>query len=95
MTTTPANPLLRTPMVKWRARTAKLTNTERQKLIDELDALAIRCARLSGYLTSQLIGGNDPTDDQIHAAAVARSNRTARKVRKALGFTYANDPITF
>lgn len=51
-------------------------------------ALATHYARVSAYLSRRMSGGR-------HDAAVQAQNRTARKVRQALGYTYADDKITF
>lgn len=62
---------------------ATLQEAERRAAI-----LATQYSRLSAYLSRRVAGGK-------HADAVKAQNNVARRVRQALGYTYADDSITF
>ena len=79
---------LKIPPVRWEALNARLSTTDRMKLEDQLTHLTVWTARLAAYLGRRQSGGK-------HADAVKRQNQVARKVRQALGYTYADDKITF
>lgn len=74
--------------VEWPALYDRLTVGERMALDSALSDIATKAARLSAYLSRRATGGD-------HKAAVQRQNQVARKVRQALGYTYADDKITF
>lgn len=80
--------LLNQPFSKWEKAIDRMSTVGRMQLEDEAAALAMRAARLSAYISRRMSGGK-------HADAVKRQNETARKVRRALGFTYPDTPITF
>lgn len=80
--------ILKTPPVKWERAVKKMGIDERMKLCDEAAAIATRAARVNAYISRFLSGGK-------HADAVKAQNRAARRVRQALGYTYADDSITF
>jgi hypothetical protein len=70
-----------------RARPKNLGET-----IRELDNLIENAVRTRGYLDMRYGHG---CGDQGHAAGVKKSNRLAKLVRKALGFTYYDQPLNF
>lgn len=78
----------RMPMVKWEAAYKRLTTDQRMALSDSAASTATRFSRVSAYVSRRMSGGK-------HADAVTAQNRTARSVRQALGYTYADDKITF
>jgi hypothetical protein len=80
--------LLRTPMVRWDARYKRMSENDRWETSEQAVLVAVRAARLCAYLSRRRSGGT-------HADAVKAQNEAARKVRQALGDTYANDAITF
>ena len=80
--------LLRTPPVRWERAVTRMRTDDRMRLCDEAAALATRAARISAYVSRRLSGGK-------HADAVTAQNQAARRVRQALGYTYADDKITF
>ena len=80
--------LVESPMVDWReAYELNVGNvwsdTERTAA-----HVAIRNARLSAYLSRRMAGAS-------HEVAVRHQNAVAAKVRKALGFTYFKDDVSF
>lgn len=80
--------LIDRPMSEWESTIDALPMDERMELIEQFSARATHLARLAAYLSRRLTGGK-------HADAVKAQNRAARKVRQALGFTYADDAIVF
>ncbi len=97
---------LRTPMVDW-DKTANRwieggpgfdhfpTRDNRGSMDDavrKLDSLIEALTRFRAYLEYRSGSG---CYDQGHKAAVKAQNRLAAKVRKALGFTYYKQDITF
>ena len=59
---------------------------------DELDSLIERAARLCGYLRGREAGGYWSGN---HKAGVDKSNRTAKDIRKALGYSYPKQDVFF
>lgn len=80
--------LLNVPMVRWERAVDRMSTDEQMRLSDTAAALATRAARLSAYISRRHTGGK-------HVVAVHAQNRAARRVRQALGYTYADDKITF
>ena len=76
------------PMVKWEAIVDRMGTAEKMDEADRAAAYAVRLARWNAYVSRRLSGGK-------HAHAVKAQNQAARKVRQALGYTYADDAITF
>lgn len=76
------------PFTMWSALYPSLATEDAAKIEAEAAALATAAARLSAYLSRRMGGG-------LHEDAVKRQNQAARKVRQALGYTYADDAITF
>ena len=74
--------------VDWDREYQRLTTDERYELERAITCDAVQLARFSAYLSRRMAGGK-------HGDAVKRQNQTARKVRQALGYTYADDKITF
>ena len=85
--------ILLAPPVEWRATMQELSQHEVQQVGSSLDVLMQQAARLRGYLDEVELNG--VKDDVCHAAAVVQSNRTLAKVRKALGYTYPRQDISF
>lgn len=75
-------------MVEWSATYERLHSGEAHAHERAAAALATHAARLSAYLSRRLSGGT-------HDDAVKAQNRAARGVRQALGYTYADDRVTF
>lgn len=69
-----------------------MRSEEKQALSSWLAQASIHAARLMAYVETRYGMG---CGDQGHQAAVKTSNRTVAKVRRALGFTYPKDDITF
>lgn len=88
MLTERAQDLLDRPIQEWQLAVASLSTELRQSIESDIAALTIKAARLSAYLTVCTLGGG-------HEQAVKRQNQVARKVRRAMGYTYADDAITF
>lgn len=84
--------LLDEPMVNWKDAATALKPEALVDAVRSLDSLIERAARLRGYLDGRYGHG---CGDQGHADAVKMSNALAAKVRKALGFTYKDHPLTF
>jgi hypothetical protein len=84
--------LLVVPLVELESSIAGITPNDLDQLSRDLDAIAIRAARVARYV--ELRGGYG-RGDQGHSAAVDAQNKTAAKVRKALGFSYPKQDIRF
>lgn len=80
--------IINRPMAAWDKAVTKLPTQARMDLLQELGVLTIRAARLEAYLYRRHAGGK-------HADAVKAQNQVARRVRQALGYTYADDAIHF
>jgi len=78
------------PPVEWQEAYDRLTVNERYALDNDAADLAIKYTRISRYVATRAYGGRNG-----HADAVRAQNIGVRKVRRALGFTYPDDPITF
>lgn len=79
---------VRMPMVQWDQHVAGFDTDTRYEVERRLAHHAERYTRACAYLSRRMSGGN-------HDHAVKAQNGAARKVRQALGYTYANDKITF
>ena len=75
-------------MVRWEKRIEALSTDERMRLADQCASACVWLARLNAYISRRISGGK-------HKDGVVAQNRAARKVRQALGYTYADDKITF
>lgn len=84
--------LLTLPPKQWEEFVNTMTEDERQNAQRGIDALMQGGARLSGYLDVRGATGNG---DGGHTRGVAKSNKMAEKVRKALGYTYPKSDINF
>jgi len=84
----PTLKVFRMPPVRWDAYCTKLSTDQRYELERMISSDAVQLARFSAYLSRRMSGGK-------HADAVKAQNRAARRVRQALGYTYADDAITF
>ena len=76
------------PMVQWERYVNRMKQDERMQIGDTAAHLAEHYTRLSAYLSRRMSGGR-------HVDAVRAQNTAARRVRQALGYTYADDKITF
>lgn len=76
------------PMVEWSTLWQTYDLDEARRREADAALVAVRAARFSAYLGRRMSGGK-------HVDAVKRQNQVARKVRQALGYTYADDRITF
>jgi hypothetical protein len=79
----------RIPMVQWEDACKSLSQTDAMALSDTAAQEAVLLARYSAYLSRLRVTGGNHTD------AVKQQNFAARKVRQALGYTYADDAILF
>lgn len=77
-----------TAMAQWDRRYGRMDSIDRNDTERHAAAMAERFARTAAYISRRMIGGT-------HADAVKHQNAVARGVRKALGFAYPNQPITF
>lgn len=62
---------------------------EAQQLVRMLEANAVEAARRAAYIEARCV------DRRSHADAVKAQNRLATKVRRALGFTYPKQDVSF
>lgn len=74
--------------VDWDATISALSPDQLYTIERTISSDAIKLARFAAYLSRRMTGGK-------HADAVKAQNQTARKVRQALGYTYADDQIHF
>jgi len=86
--------LLRLAPVDWREYAAHILPSEAQQIATVLEARAQQAIRAAAYLTNATYSGCAITD-QVHAHAVRKQNIAVRKVRRALGFTYPDAPVSF
>jgi hypothetical protein len=91
--------LLVSSMAAWRAQLDELDASRRDELVSELDAIVERAARLRAYVDAynpDFRFNPDPYHTATsHTFAVKASNTLAAKVRKALGYTYSRQDVTF
>lgn len=80
------------PLVDLQETVNPMTMEGRRKIIDELDAVIQRAARIRGYVDMRYGSG---CGDQGHVAGVKESNKLVNKIRKALGFTYPKADVRF
>ena len=66
---------------------------ELQEAERQLDAIAVLCSRMSGYIATRF--GTGGTGEHHHRDGVKASNARAARVRRALGFTHPRDDINF
>ena len=84
-----SNELLETPMAQWCKLVESMSSEDLFETEAELSQLAVLAARASAYVSRRYNGGK-------HADCVKRQNEVTRKVRVALGYTYAKaDDVTF
>jgi len=77
--------MIAAPAVSWEATIDKMSSSERDDLLREVEAVACRAALFSGYVGQRYGYG---CGDQGHKHAAKEANRRLVKVRKALGFSY-------
>lgn len=83
-----AKSMLLLPPVDWQRAYNLLREAERYDFEQTIAATAVQAARLSAYISRRQSGGR-------HEDAVKRQNQVARRVRQALGYTYADDALDF
>lgn len=100
-TATTTRRLMRTlaaPMIKWPEKIARLNQLQRRELDDAAAQMAQLAARLSAYLARVDSAGHTKrgkVPPNVHRDAVRRQNTAAKKVRRALGYTYTRPDIHF
>lgn len=77
------------PMVQWAATFDRLSPAERDGAWRHAAGEAQQYARITAYI------GRRQSYQGSHDNAVKAQNRVARAVRKALGYSDPNNPITF
>lgn len=77
-------------MVEWEAAVDALGANSAPAFTIDSEAMnrAVYYARMAAYISRRRSGGK-------HADAVKAQNQVARRVRQALGYTYADDKVTF
>lgn len=75
-------------MVEWADTIKALDGASVHEIETDLSGLIDRAVRLSAYLAVAGRGGR-------HETAVAHQNSMAKRVRKALGYAYPDQPVTF
>ena len=83
-----ARKFLKLPPAEWAGAYALLKEAERIRLDTDSAELAIAYARMSAYVSRRRLGGT-------HDQAVQQQNNVASGVRRALGYTVADQPIIF
>jgi len=82
--------------ITWDKRFNDIPRHNREVLLCELSdwlySVAVRAARLAGYVNAR---GAVGCGDSGHAEGVKSSNRKVARVRKALGYTIAKDDLRF
>jgi hypothetical protein len=78
--------------VTWDEWVPRMKSSELQEFERWLTSVSERAARLAAYVGAR---GANGCGDQGHERAVREQNRTAAKVRKALGYTQARHDINF
>lgn len=76
------------PMVKWAQLHDRMREGDRWDVDHHYAAMVERYARAEAYISRRRSGGT-------HADAVKASNKVAERVRRAMGFTYPRQNITF
>jgi hypothetical protein len=89
-----ANRMMQEPYSKWRAILEPLDVADRMAVADYLAALATLAARAEGYCAG-VCENQGPLSDRTHGIGLRRSNQAAKLVRKAMGYSYPDQPITF
>lgn len=84
--------LLSAPPVDWKEAVDAIPMVDRQEYERYLSAASVQAARLCGYLMQRGVAG---CGDNGHNSGVDESNRYAKRVRKALGYTLPKDNIRF
>lgn len=79
---------LELPLAQWASEYERMSMAERIGLADRLASQVEWMTRVNAYISRRMSGGQ-------HKDAVTAQNRAVRKVRQALGYTYADDKITF
>lgn len=80
--------LMNAAMREWPSLLATLSRSERHRITTELMSLAVHAARLAAYANARDL-------ERSHEESVGVQNRVALAVRRALGYAYARDPVTF
>jgi hypothetical protein len=91
-----AETFVNAPPVHWETLMTLARSSKEAQWLGEsvilLDNTIEKLARVRGYLDGRYGHG---CGDQGHTSAAKESNRLAAKVRKALGFTYSQQDLTF
>lgn len=88
-----AQRFMQLPPVQWREAMDKLSERDGSLLEGELCALAQSYARAAGYVAHRFPGPQ--RTEEPHQIAVKAANRAVADLRRALGFTLPNAPVTF
>lgn len=80
--------LVAAPMNTWQHGADHIDAETLRALSDEAADLAVKAARASAYLNARYLG-------RAHIDGVDAQNRVAKALRKAFGFTYPQDDISF
>lgn len=78
------------PPVEWDSHLGGMTPGARTDLMEGCAALMQQAALLRGYLDGRFLFG-----DGDHARGVAAGNKLREKVRRALGYVYPKDDLSF
>lgn len=78
--------------VDWQAIADAMTASERDEVSRKLENSAVWMSRAAAYFEER---GGYGCGDQGHSAAVKVQSKQAEKVRRALGFSYPKQNITF
>lgn len=77
----------KSPMTDWEKRAKAMTVDEVYGIASVAVDLALRLIRAAAYLETHEVSN--------HSHAVKTQNARARRVRKALGFSYPQDDVSF
>lgn len=83
-----ARRLLWSAPVTWERAIDRMAEPMRIEIARTLNVIAVQAARVAEYVEARAYGAD-------HRAAVRASNARVRKVRRALGYTYSNQDLTF
>jgi hypothetical protein len=89
--------LTRTPMKKWHLKINALPSHVRSEITREANEMAVHLARLAAYAQYVDAAQHSPseTDRMTHSHACSAQNEAARRVRRALYYTYPKADITW
>jgi cytidylate kinase len=87
-----AKQIMARPMVEWEAAADRMNARERAEIADALNQITQRAARAASYFEERYGYG---CSDRGHAEAVKAQNKLVAKIRKALGFSYPKQDVSF